>query len=33
MAETPIRVEREKPMMDMPTPPDWELSATFPLTS
>ena len=33
MAETPSRVERLKPMMDMPTPPLWDDSATGPFTS
>ena len=33
MADTPILVDRAKPMIDMPTPPDWDESATLPRTS
>ncbi len=33
MADTPIFAEREKPMIAMPMPPDWEESAAAPLTS
>ena len=33
MAETPILAERLKPMIAMPMPPDWLLSAAWPFTS
>ena len=33
IAETPILAEREKPMIAMPMPPDWDDSATLPFTS
>ena len=33
IADTPIFAEREKPMIAMPMPPDWEESAAAPLTS